>query len=104
MTRYAILFPGQGSQAVGMAQDLFAARSDLLGDAAAAVLGWDLSALVAAGPEEELTRTDRAQPALFAVSCALWEELRAVVSVLPVAAAGHSLGEYSALCAAGAID
>lgn len=104
MTRYAILFPGQGSQAVGMAADVFAARPDLLGDAASDLLGWDLASVVADGPEDELTRTDRAQPALYAVSYALWEGFREAVSTEPVAAAGHSLGEYTALAAAEALD
>ncbi len=98
---YAVLFPGQGSQHVGMGSDLFAARPDLLGEQADRVLGWSLSALCASGPEEELTRTDRAQPALYAVSYALWEEFRATVAEPPAAAAGHSLGEYTALAAAG---
>jgi [acyl-carrier-protein] S-malonyltransferase len=104
MTRYAILFPGQGSQAVGMAPDVFAARPDLLGAAADDVLGWPLAGVVASGPEEELTRTDRAQPALYGVSYAIWEEFRSAVATPPVAAAGHSLGEYTALAAAGALD
>jgi [acyl-carrier-protein] S-malonyltransferase len=104
MTRYAILFPGQGSQAVGMAPDVFSARPDLLGARADEVLGWPLAATVSAGPEEELTRTDRAQPALYSVSYALWDEFRSAIATPPVAAAGHSLGEYTALAAAGAVD
>lgn len=102
--QYAILFPGQGSQSVGMGADMFAARPDLLGPAANEVLGWDLAALCADGPETELVRTDRAQPALFAVSYALWEAFAAAVGRPPIGAAGHSLGEYTALAAAGAID
>jgi len=102
--QYAVLFPGQGSQAVGMGADMFSTRPDLLGSAANEVLGWDLAALCADGPETELVRTDRAQPALYAVSYALWEALAAAVGRPPIAAAGHSLGEYTALAAAGAID
>lgn len=98
---YAVLFPGQGSQFVGMGADLFAARPDLLGERADAILGWSLRALCEEGPEEDLTRTERAQPALFALSFALWEELERAVPGLPAAAAGHSLGEYSALAASG---
>lgn len=97
---YAILFPGQGSQTVGMGADVFTARPDLLVEQADAVLGWSLRELCEAGPEEELTRTDRAQPALYAVSYALWEAFAATAPP-PAAAAGHSLGEYTALAAAG---
>ncbi len=100
---YAVLFPGQGSQFVGMGADLFAARPDLLGDAADEVLGWSLRDVCLKGPEDELTRTDRAQPALYALSYALWDTMRDSVPE-PGAAAGHSLGEYTALAAAGALD
>lgn len=99
----AVLFPGQGSQFVGMGADLFEARPDLLGDRADAILGWSLRTMCLDGPEDLLTRTEHAQPALFALSVALWEELVRETGVTPDAAAGHSLGEYSALCAAGAI-
>lgn len=101
---YAVLFPGQGSQTVGMAPDLFDHRADLLGDPAEEILGWSLRDLVANGPEEELTRTDRAQPALYAVAYALWAELEHALGEPPAAAAGHSLGEYTALAVAGAFD
>lgn len=99
-----MLFPGQGSQFQGMGADLFAARPDLLGPRADHILGWSLEEVCLAGSEENLTRTEYAQPALFALSYALWEELRAALPGLPTAAAGHSLGEYSALTAAGVID
>jgi len=102
MTTYAVLFPGQGSQAVGMGADVFAARPDLLGPGADAVLGWSLAGVVADGPEDELTRTDRAQPALYSTAFALYEAFAAAVDHPPAAAAGHSLGEYTALAAAGA--
>lgn len=101
---YAVLFPGQGSQAVGMGADVFELRSDLLGARTNEILGWELSELCAAGPDEELTRTDRAQPALYAVAYALWEEFAAAAPEPPVAGAGHSLGEYTALAAAGVFD
>lgn len=101
---YAVLFPGQGSQTVGMGADVFSQRPDLLGAAAEETLGWSLERLVADGSEEELTRTDRAQPALYGVAYALWEAFSDVVSHPPIAAAGHSLGEYTALAAAGAMD
>ena len=101
---YAVLFPGQGSQVVGMGADVFESRPDLLGDSADAILGWPLRTVCLDGPEEKLTRTDRAQPVLYAVAYALWEAFAAAVTVLPAAAAGHSLGEYTALAAAGALS
>jgi [acyl-carrier-protein] S-malonyltransferase len=102
--RFAVLFPGQGSQIVGMGAELFDARPDLLGEAADEVLGWSLAALCLEGPEEELTRTDRAQPALYALGYAAWEVLRDRVASNPMAGAGHSLGEYTALAAAGVVS
>lgn len=97
---YAVLFPGQGSQFVGMGADLFEARPDLVGGRADEFAGFSLRKLCLEGPEEELTRTEHAQPALFALSYALWDELSRQVPP-PSAAAGHSLGEYTALAAAG---
>lgn len=101
---YAVLFPGQGSQSVGMGADLFETRPDLLGETADEVLGWSLRRMCLEGPEEALTRTEHAQPALYAVSYALWVTFRVQVGQDPVAMAGHSLGEYTALAAAGAFD
>lgn len=100
---YALLFPGQGSQFVGMGADLFEARPDLLGSRANEILGFDLAALCLEGPDEVLTRTEHAQPALFAVSYALWAEVGGHLPGVPAGMAGHSLGEYTALAAAGAI-
>ncbi len=102
--KFAVLFPGQGSQFVGMGADLFAARPDLLGDSIDRVLGWSLRELCLEGPEELLVRTERAQPALFCLSYALWSELANRLDASPASAAGHSLGEYTALAAAGVID
>lgn len=87
-----------------MGADLFEARPDLLGSRADHVLGWSLEDVCLRGPEEILTRTEHAQPALFAIGYTLWEEFRAGLPVLPAGAAGHSLGEYTALAAASAID
>ena len=101
---YAILFPGQGSQFVGMGADLFDLSPAFLGEAADEVLGWSLRSICLEGPEEALTSTDKAQPALYAVAYALWAELTALVTEDPRAAAGHSLGEYTALAAAGVFD
>lgn len=100
---FAVLFPGQGSQFVGMGADLFDARPDLLVDVADDVLGWSLREVCLDGPEERLTRTEYAQPALYALSFALWAEFAPLVPA-PAAAAGHSLGEYTALTAAGVLD
>lgn len=100
---YAVLFPGQGSQFVGMGADVFDAHPGLLGERADAILGWSLRKMCLDGPADELTRTEHAQPALFAVSYALWLSFIDAVDRPPAMAAGHSLGEYSALAAAGAV-
>lgn len=97
---YAVLFPGQGSQFVGMGADLFGARPDLVGDVADDILGFDLEEVCLEGPEDRLTRTEYAQPALFCLAHALWDVMAGRVPP-PAAAAGHSLGEYTALTAAG---
>ncbi|HWU69656.1 MAG TPA: ACP S-malonyltransferase [Stenotrophobium sp.] len=102
--KYAVLFPGQGSQAVGMLADHDAAGA--VGETlteASDVLGWDLLALVRSGPAEELNRTEKTQPALLAASIAVWRLWQARNLPPPSAMAGHSLGEYSALVAAGAL-
>ncbi len=101
--KYAVLFPGQGSQTVGMCPDIRVQREDLFWEASN-ILGWNLESVIAEGPEELLTSTDRAQPALYVTSFALWEEFRGMVNDGPVAGAGHSLGEYTALAAAGVIS
>jgi [acyl-carrier-protein] S-malonyltransferase len=101
---FAVLFPGQGSQFVGMGAELFDARPDLLGDRADEILGWSLRSMCLDGPEDELTRTEHAQPALFALAYALWSELEPRLPALPAGSAGHSLGEYTALAASGMIS
>lgn len=100
---YAALFPGQGSQFVGMGADLFDEYPELLVEAADEILGWSLREVCLDGPEETLTRTEHAQPALFALSYALWKAFSSAVSLPLVGAAGHSLGEYTALAASGLI-
>lgn len=104
MVSFAVLFPGQGSQFVGMGEELFEERAELLGPRSDGILGWSLRKMCLEGPEEELTRTEHAQPALFALSYAMWQVFQEKVDRSPSAAAGHSLGEYTALCAADAID
>lgn len=100
---HVVLFPGQGSQHVGMGADLFDARPDLLGSDADDILGWSLREICLEGPEDVLVRTEHAQPALYAIGYALWRALAAKTAP-PVGGAGHSLGEYTALAAAGALD
>jgi len=104
--KYAVLFPGQGSQAVGMLSAL-AAAYPVVGDTlreAGDALGWDLARLVREGPAEELNRTERTQPALLAAGIAVWRAWQSHQPPPPAALAGHSLGEYSALVAAGSLD
>jgi [acyl-carrier-protein] S-malonyltransferase len=108
MVKVAWLFPGQGAQEVGMGKAL-AAVSPAARDAFAradAALGEPLSTLCFDGPLEELTLTRNTQPAIVAVSCAVAAALaeRLPDLELPLCAAGHSLGEYSALVAAGALE
>ncbi len=105
----AFIFPGQGSQSVGMGlalKDAFPAAREVF-DAVDEALGQNLSGLMADGPIEELTLTENAQPAIMAVSIAAMRSLKAEFGVDVSAAkfvAGHSLGEYSALCAAGTLS
>ena len=101
--RYAVLFPGQGSQFVGMGADVFDAHGELLGSTANQILGWSLEEMCLEGPADELTRTEHAQPALFAVAYATWISFRQRVGISPSVAAGHSLGEYTALASAGSL-
>jgi len=113
--RIAFLFPGQGSQAVGMGQDVLAASATARAvlQRANDALGIDLAGLIAQGPAETLKETINAQPAIVAVSLALLAALqeRAGASTLawidplrPAFVAGHSVGEYTAAIAAGALD
>ncbi len=105
MTQFAFVFPGQGSQAVGMLADM-AAQYPIVEETfaeASAVLGYDLWALVQQGPAEELNKTWQTQPALLTASVALWRVWQQEGGKAPAMMAGHSLGEYSALVCAGVI-
>lgn len=105
MTQFAFVFPGQGSQTVGMLADM-AATWPVIEETfqeASAVLGYDLWALVQQGPAEELNKTWQTQPALLTASVALWRVWQQQGGKAPVLMAGHSLGEYSALVCAGVI-
>lgn len=106
MENVAFVFPGQGSQTVGMLADL-AAENTIVVDTfneASQVLGYDLWELVQNGPAEKLNETDKTQPALLTASVAIWRAYQAANKPLPTVVAGHSLGEYSALVCAGVID
>jgi [acyl-carrier-protein] S-malonyltransferase len=101
----AFLFPGQGSQAVGMGRDLcnrFPVARHVF-EEADQILGFPLSRLCFEGPAEELTLTANTQPALLTVSWAMTRVLRGEIGLAPSYAAGHSLGEFSAWVAAGAL-
>jgi len=106
VSKIAFLFPGQGSQYVGMGQDACEAHPEAraIFDQADKVLGFGLSGLCFNGPEETLNDTINTQPAIFATSIALLRALESDKLPAPGFVAGHSLGEYSALVAAGAMD
>jgi len=103
---FAFVFPGQGSQSVGMLRSLAEAEPlvrETFAEASDA-LGYDLWKLCQEGPEEQLGATERTQPAMLAAGVATWRVWRKHSGGMPAAMAGHSLGEYSALVAAGALD
>lgn len=104
--KLAIVFPGQGSQSVGMLADLYQQYpvvQETFSEASAA-LGYDLWALVANGPEADLNETHRTQPALLTASVAVWRLWQQQNGTAPAYLAGHSLGEYSALVCAGVLS
>lgn len=106
MSKFAIVFPGQGSQAVGMLAEL-GEQHEVVKQTfsqASEVLGYDLWALTQQGPAEELNQTHRTQPAILAASVAIWRVWQSLNLSQPEVLAGHSLGEYSALVCSGVID
>jgi [acyl-carrier-protein] S-malonyltransferase len=103
---FAFVFPGQGSQSVGMMAAL-ASVEPLVQETfaeASSVLGYDLWQLCQQGPEEQLGSTERTQPAMLTAAVATWRVWRKHGGPLPAAMTGHSLGEYSALVCSGALD
>jgi [acyl-carrier-protein] S-malonyltransferase len=102
----AFVFPGQGSQSLAMLAEHGAQRPLIIDTFAEAseALGYDLWALTQQGPEEQLNQTDKTQPAILTASIALWRAWLAESAVRPAFVAGHSLGEYSALVAAGSVS
>ncbi|MDD1795695.1 ACP S-malonyltransferase [Enterovibrio makurazakiensis] len=106
MSNFAVVFPGQGSQTVGMLAEL-GEQFDVVKQTfseASDVLGYDLWALVQNGPDTDLNQTHRTQPALLSASVAIWRVWQEQGGAQPSVMAGHSLGEYSALVCAGVID
>ncbi|MGC2908243.1 ACP S-malonyltransferase [Serratia marcescens] len=106
MTQFAFVFPGQGSQTVGMLAELaaqFPIVEETFGEASSA-LGYDLWQLVQQGPAEELNKTWQTQPTLLAASVAIFRVWQQQGGKAPALMAGHSLGEYSALVCAGVLD
>ncbi len=105
MKKIGLLFPGQGSQAVGMGKDL-CERSPLarqVFEEANAALGYDIAGLCFNGPEEQLKLTANTQPAILTTSIAALRVMQSQREIIPQVVAGHSLGEYSALVAAGGL-
>lgn len=102
---FAVVFPGQGSQAVGML-DAWGDHPEvrLTLEEASAALGEDIAALIHAGPKEQLDLTTNTQPVMLTAGIACWRAFVAETGAAPVAAAGHSLGEYTALVAAGVLS
>jgi len=105
-SKFAIVFPGQGSQSLGMMNDLIDIQADIkeLFNTASEILTYDLLQVIASGPEEKLNQTEITQPALLATAYATWLILKENSDLMPTVLAGHSLGEYTALLCAEVIS
>lgn len=106
MRKIAFVFPGQGSQQLGMLSDISQKYPFITNifSRASEVLGYDLWALIYQGPKERLDQTEFTQPALLVAEIALWELFKQQAVLKPMLLAGHSLGEYTALYCAGVLD
>ncbi|MFU8876766.1 MAG: ACP S-malonyltransferase [Wenzhouxiangellaceae bacterium] len=106
MSSFAMIFPGQGSQSVGMMNGFAATAGSVQAtfEQASAALGRDLWRLVCDGPAEDLNQTCWTQPVMLTADIAVWRLWREAGGAMPAAMAGHSLGEYAALVAAGAME
>jgi len=103
--KLACVFPGQGSQSIGMMSELAEQHPEVkdLFSVASKALGYDLWKIVSTGPVEELNKTECTQPAMLTAGVAAWEIFKKSTDIQPVVVAGHSLGEYTALVCSGAI-
>ncbi len=106
MKKYALVFPGQGAQQSGMGKSLYnnSPAAKKVFETANKVLGYDIADLCFNGSDEDLMKTINSQPCILTVSVAALEALKEQINIVPSAFAGHSLGEYSALYASGAVD
>ncbi len=105
-SKFAIVFPGQGSQSIGMMNGLIDIQADIkkIFNTASEILAYDLLKTITSGPEEKLNQTEITQPALLATAYATWLILKEKSDLTPSVLAGHSLGEYTALLCADAIS
>lgn len=105
-SKLAFVFPGQGSQSIGMMNGMIDLNPDLkdLFNTASDILSYDLLELIRSGPEEKLNQTEVTQPALLATAYATWLTIKERANVMPGVLAGHSLGEYTALLCANVIQ
>ncbi|MEJ2115265.1 MAG: ACP S-malonyltransferase, partial [Gammaproteobacteria bacterium] len=103
---YAYLYPGQGSQSIGMLAELASEYTEVkqIFEQGSGILKQDLWALVSAGPEEDLNRTENTQPIMLCASVAVWRIWNKHFSNPPTLMAGHSFGEYTALVCSGALE